>query len=342
MQKILVTGGLGFIGSHTVVQLVENGYEPIVIDNLSNSKPWIKDNIEKIIEKPLKVYTEDCNSPESLDKIFKVERDIVGVIHFAAFKAVGESVEKPVEYFDNNLGSTIKLLDAMRKYKVKSFIFSSSCSVYGNPDQLPVTETSPVKHAESPYAYTKQVCERMIKDAHVAGMTFSSVLLRYFNPIGAHPSALIGELPLGKPNNLVPVITRTAMGKIEKMMIFGNDYDTPDGTCVRDYIHVVDLAEAHVKALEYLEGVNKENHVELFNVGTGKGNTVLELLNAFEKEAKIKVNYELGDRRAGDVEKVYADCTKVNNVMKWKSKFTAEDALRDAWRWELYIKDNDR
>ena len=338
MQKILVTGGLGYIGSHTVVELANNGYEPIIIDNLSNSRPLIRENLEKILDRSLQFYREDCNDEEALEKIFSKE-GISGIIHFAAHKSVGESVEKPLMYYDNNLNSTLKLIEMMKKHDVDHFIFSSSCSVYGNPDKLPVTETSPIKHAESPYASTKQMCERIISDVHVAGAPFGSVILRYFNPIGAHPSALIGELPLGKPNNLVPVITKTAMGKIPQMQVFGDDYDTPDGTCIRDYIHVMDLASAHVKALEYLEKKNQENHLEIFNVGTGAGNSVLELLNAFEEVNHLPVNYKIAPRRPGDIEKIYADCKKVNQVIGWKAELNIQEALRNAWKWELYVKE---
>ena len=338
MPKILVTGGLGYIGSHTVVELVNNGYEPVIIDNLSNSRLIIKDNLEKILGRSIQFYQEDCSDEEVLENIFSKE-GIEGVIHFAAHKSVGESVEKPLMYYHNNLNSTLKLIEMIKKHKASSFIFSSSCSVYGNPDSLPVTESSPIKHAESPYASTKQMCERIISDVHVAKVPFGSVILRYFNPIGAHPSALIGELPLGKPNNLVPVITKTAIGKIPEMQVFGNDYNTPDGTCIRDYIHVMDLAAAHVKALEYLQQQNEENHLEIFNVGTGNGNSVLELLTAFEKANNISANYKIAPRRPGDVEKVYADCQKVNQLMGWQAKRDLKEALRDAWKWELYLKE---
>ena len=338
--KILVTGGLGFIGSHTVVQLVEHGYDPIIIDNLSNSKEWIRAHIEKIVDQPVSFYKADCNDRKALRHIFEKEENIEGVIHFAAYKAVGESVEKPLMYFDNNLGSTVKLMETMKEYEVKQFIFSSSCSVYGNPEKLPVTEDTPMQRAESPYAYTKQVCERMIEDAHQSRVPFSTVILRYFNPVGAHPSSLIGELPLNKPNNLVPVITGAAIGKYGPMTVHGDDYDTPDGSCIRDYIHVVDLADAHVKAIDFLNKQNKDNQVEIFNVGTGQGNSVLEMLNFFEEESGTKVPYSIGPRRPGDVVQVYADCTKVNTIMGWEAKLKARDALRDAWNWELYLKND--
>ncbi|HBH23310.1 MAG TPA: UDP-glucose 4-epimerase GalE [Cytophagales bacterium] len=338
--KILVTGGLGFIGSHTVVQLVEQGYDPIIIDNLSNSKEWIRAHIEKIVDQPVSFYKADCNDRKSLRHIFEKEENIEGVIHFAAFKAVGESVEKPLMYFDNNLGSTVKLMETMKEYEVKQFIFSSSCSIYGNPEKLPVTEDTPMQRAESPYAYTKQVCERMIEDAHQSRVPFRTVILRYFNPVGAHPSSLIGELPLNKPNNLVPVITGAAIGKYGPMAVHGDDYDTPDGSCIRDYIHVLDLADAHVKAIDFLNKQNNVNQVEIFNVGTGQGNSVLEMLNFFEEESGTKVPYSIGPRRPGDVVQVYADCTKVNTIMGWEAKLTARDALRDAWNWELYLKNN--
>lgn len=337
MKKILVTGGAGFIGSHTVVELHEAGFEPVILDNLANSSLTVLKGLEQITGKAFSFYQEDCNNEEALIKIFEKEESIVGVIHFAADKAVGESVQFPLKYYRNNIGSTVTLLNVMERFGVYDLVFSSSCTVYGEPDALPVTEQSPIKKAGSPYGYTKQICEQLITDYFNSVQRFSAVLLRYFNPVGAHPTALIGELPLGVPNNLVPFITQTAAGIREKLTVFGNDYNTPDGTCIRDYIHVVDLAKAHVAALNWLFGQSNKK-LEILNVGTGQGNTVLDVIQTFEKVSGQKLNYSIGPRRQGDVEKVYADSSKVNSVLNWKAELSLADSLTDAWHWEEELK----
>lgn len=336
-KKIIVTGGAGFIGSHTVVELHNSGYTPIIIDNFSNSSESVIEGIEKIIQTPVKYFKLDCNNKEQLEKLFSEEENIIGVVHFAAYKAVGESVQQPLKYYSNNVGSTVALLEVMQKYKVSNFVFSSSCTVYGEPDALPVTEKSPIKPAQSPYGNTKQICEDVLKDFIKSGVAAKVISLRYFNPIGAHPTALIGELPLGIPNNLIPFVTQTAAGWREKITVFGNDYDTADGTCVRDYIHVVDLAKAHVKALDLLSTVH-ENYYDVFNLGTGNGNTVLEVIKTFEEVNNLKLNYFIGPRREGDVEKVYASTEKANQKLKWKTELSLSQGLKDAWNWQQKLK----
>jgi UDP-glucose 4-epimerase len=332
MKKILVTGGAGYIGSHTVVELINHGYSPVIADNFSNSKPMILDGIEKITGMKPAFYKVDCASKEELRTVFEAEPNIEGVIHFAAFKAVGESVAEPLKYYHNNLGSMQVLLE----FKVSNLVFSSSCTIYGQPDSLPVTEDSPVKPANSPYGYTKQVCEQMITDVNKAANTdMGAVLLRYFNPIGAHSSAHIGELPLGVPNNLVPFITQTAAGIREKLTVFGNDYDTIDGTCIRDYIHVQDLAVAHIRAFEWLE--KNAGSCSPFNVGTGKGSTVKEVIDTFEKVSGQRLNYEVGPRRSGDVESIFASPKKANEELNWKTQKSLQNAMEDAWRWQQNI-----
>lgn len=335
-MKILVTGGTGFIGSHTVVELTNAGFEPVILDNLSNSNRAVLDGIRHILGKVPKFYEVDCRNEIALAEVFQNERPDA-IIHFAAFKAVGESVEKPLEYYDNNVGAMITLLKVMRKFNVKNFVFSSSCTVYGQPDHLPVTELSPDANAASPYGYTKVMCEQIIRDSSkVCGL--NTAILRYFNPIGAHASGHIGELPNGVPNNLVPFITQTAIGKREKLTVFGDDYNTSDGTCIRDFIHVVDLAKAHVAALNWL--VKNDNQLEIFNLGQGKGNTVLEVVKAFVKVSGQNLNYEIGPRRAGDVEQIWADVQKSEKMLQWKTQLTIEDGLKDAWNWELKLKAN--
>jgi UDP-glucose 4-epimerase len=336
-NQVFVTGGAGFIGSHTIVELIEAGYEPVVIDNFSNSKPDVLNNLKKITGREIKFYEGDCNDFGLVDKIF-AENQIQGIIHFAAYKAVGESVSEPVKYYENNINSLLVLLKVMEKHQVKNLVFSSSCTVYGQPDELPVTEQSPKKPAESPYGNTKQICEEIIEDS-VKSQKFElkALALRYFNPVGAHASALIGELPLGVPNNLIPFVTQTAAGIRDKLTVFGDDYNTPDGTCIRDYIHVVDLAKAHVKALEYLAVQNEASLFDIFNVGTGKGNSVLEVIRKFEKVNGVKLNYTIGARRPGDVEQTYGNVDKANRLMNWKAELGLEDALRDAWRWQQMI-----
>ncbi len=331
-MKVLVTGGTGFIGSHTVVELHEAGYQPVIVDNLNNSSITVLDGLKKITGIDFPFYQVDCNDREAFQAVFEKERP-EGVIHFAAYKAVGESVEKPLAYYQNNVGSLMTLLDLMRANDCPRLIFSSSCTVYGQPDALPVDETAPKKPAESPYGNTKQICEEIIEDVTKTGEFLSAVSLRYFNPIGAHPSAEIGELPIGTPNNLVPFITQSVAGIRGALTVFGNDYDTPDGSCIRDYIHVVDLAQAHVASLKFLLE-NPEVKSELFNLGTGEGNSVLEVIKTFEQANQLKVDYKIGDRRSGDVEKVYGNVDKASHILKWKTKLSLEDSLRDAWNWQ--------
>ena len=333
-KKILVTGGAGYIGSHTVVSLLEAGFEPIIVDNYCNSQAWIINQLQELTGQSIKNYELDCTDKIALEKVF-LNEDIHGVIHFAAFKAVGESVTEPLKYYQNNIGSLICIIDLMNKYKVKNLVFSSSCTVYGEADFLPVTENHPIKKAESPYGFTKQVCENMISDSLTSKKLNRAVTLRYFNPIGAHPTGLIGELPLGTPNNLVPLITQTAAGIRDCLTVFGNNYNTTDGTCVRDYIHVMDLAEAHVKSLQAME-LNKQSYT--LNIGTGKGNSVLEAIKAFEKVNNIKLNYKTGENRDGDIEQIYAETSLSETTLAWKTKRTIEDAMRDAWKWQLYIQ----
>jgi len=335
-MKILVTGGAGFIGSHTVVELHEAGFEPVIIDNLYNSNLDVLKGIKKITGKDFPFYEIDCNDIEKVRELFKKEK-FDGVIHFAAYKAVGESVEKPLGYYENNLISLLVLLRVMKEFNVDKFVFSSSCTVYGQPDALPVTESTPRKPATSPYGNTKAIAEDIIRDYVHSAPGLKAISLRYFNPIGAHESSLIGELPNGVPSNLVPFITQTAAGLRPSLTVFGSDYDTPDGTCVRDFIHVVDLAKAHLKALLLLDGQTDANYYDVFNVGTGEGYTVLNLINTFEKVNGVKLNYSIGPRREGDVEKIYAQSDKVNQVMKWYAEKSMADALRDAWNWQLKI-----
>ena len=330
MKKILVTGGLGYIGSHTVVELQAEGYDVVVVDNLSNSKEEVKARIEDISGQSLELQIADVNDTNVLESLFN-KHQFDGVIHFAAHKAVGESVEHPVMYYQNNVSGLISLLGTMEKYGVSNLIFSSSCTVYGAATDLPVTENTLIQKAESPYGTTKILGEDIIND-FAKHKDFKSILLRYFNPVGAHPSAKIGELPLGVPNNLVPYITQTAAGIREKLTVFGDDYNTEDGTCVRDYIHVVDLAKAHVKALSYCDKMSQS--LDVFNLGTGKGNTVLEVINTFEKVNGVKLNYTIGQRRGGDIEQIYADTTKVNNLLGWSAKYDIGDMMKHAWAWQ--------
>ena len=330
MKKILVTGGLGYIGSHTVVELQAEGYDVLVVDNLSNSKEEVKARIEDISGQSLELQIADVNDTNALESLFN-KHQFDGVIHFAAHKAVGESVEHPVMYYQNNVSGLISLLGTMEMYGVSNLIFSSSCTVYGAATDLPVTENTLIQKAESPYGTTKILGEEIIND-FAKHKDFKSILLRYFNPVGAHPSAKIGELPLGVPNNLVPYITQTAAGIREKLTVFGDDYNTEDGTCVRDYIHVVDLAKAHVKALSYCD--KKSQSVDVFNVGTGKGNTVLEVINTFEQVNGVKLNYKVGPRRGGDIEQIYSDTKKVNNLLGWSAQYDIADMMKHAWAWQ--------
>ncbi len=335
--EILLTGGLGFIGSHTAVELMEAGFMPVIVDNLSNSTEKVLEGIEKITGIRPVFYPDDLRNKEAVEKIFSAHPDLKGIIHFAASKYVGESVEKPLLYYENNLCSLIHLLQSALKHHVENFIFSSSCTVYGQPDELPVTENAPVKKAESPYGNTKQIGEEILEDVSKVE-NLKVISLRYFNPIGAHPSAEIGELPQGVPQNLVPFITQTAIGLREKLRIFGNDYPTPDGTAIRDYIHVMDLANAHVVALKrLLEGKNKEKF-EIFNIGTGKGTSVLEMVKSFEKATGIALPYVIDGRRPGDITAVWADTTHAEKELGWKARRSIEQALADAWRWEKKIR----
>jgi UDP-glucose 4-epimerase len=335
-MKILVTGGAGFIGSHTVVELDKAGFEPVIVDNLYNSNLNVLEGIKKITGKEFPFYEIDCNDADKVRALFEKEK-FDGVIHFAAYKAVGESVEKPLNYYENNLISLLVLLRVMKEFNVDKFVFSSSCTVYGQPERLPVTESTPRLPANSPYGNTKAIAEDIIRDHVHSGPGIKAISLRYFNPIGAHESSLIGELPNGVPSNLVPFITQTAAGLRKSLTVFGSDYNTPDGTCIRDFIHVVDLAKAHVKALDLLESQTDTNYYDVFNVGTGEGYTVLQLINTFEEVNGVKLNYTIGPRREGDVEQIYAQSDKVNNVMKWHAEKSMADALRDAWNWQLKL-----
>jgi UDP-glucose 4-epimerase len=329
---------MGYIGSHTVVELVNAGYEPIIVDDLSNSNIKIADQLSKIIGFKPKFYQFDLCDPKKVAELIAAEPDITGIIHFAAFKAVGESVKKPLKYYHNNFYSLINLLEAYNGKPV-NFVFSSSCTVYGQPDELPVTETAPIKPAQSPYGNTKQIAEEILKNAVAAGEAKKVISLRYFNPVGAHESALIGELPIGVPQNLVPFITQTAIGKREKITVFGDDYDTKDGSCVRDYIHVVDLANAHVAALKLMEKADFAGY-DVFNLGTGNGNTVLEIIAAFEQSTGMKLNYEIGPRREGDIEKVWGDVTKSTNELHWVAELGIDTMMASAWAWEKYLAKN--
>ena len=340
-EKILVTGGTGYIGSHTVVELQNAGYDVVIVDNLSNSSADVVDNIEAVSGIRPAFEQVDCLDFAGLEGVFAKYAGIKAIIHFAASKAVGESVQKPLLYYRNNIGSLIliNLLELMPKYGVEGIVFSSSCTVYGQPDVLPVTEQAPIKKAESPYGNTKQINEEIIQDTVASGAPISAILLRYFNPIGAHPTALLGELPNGVPQNLVPYIVQTAIGIREKLSIFGNDYNTPDGTCIRDYINVVDLAKAHVVAIARILEKKQKAKVEVFNIGTGRGLSVLELVHAFEKATGVKLNYQMAPRRAGDIEKVWADPALANNELGWKADTSIEDTLLSAWKWQLHLRE---
>jgi UDP-glucose 4-epimerase len=335
--KILVTGGTGYIGSHTVVELQQNGYEVVIIDNLSNSVKDVLYSIEKITGILPEFHEFDICNENLTKQFFYKNKDIAGIIHFAAFKAVGESMEQPLKYYHNNLVSLINLLTCMNEQKNNNFVFSSSCTVYGQPDILPVNEGAPFKKAFSPYGHTKQICEAII-DSTAKTYGLKAISLRYFNPIGAHKSALIGELPIGVPNNLVPFITQTAIGKRDQLHVFGNDYNTPDGTCIRDYIHVVDIAKAHVIAVERMLKNNSSLSCEVFNLGTGKGFSVLEVIHAFEKVSGVKLNYKFVDRRPGDIIKVWADTSYANKELGWKAEKGLEEMVRSAWEWEKKLK----
>lgn len=339
-QTILVTGGTGFIGSHTTVELIEAGYEVVVVDNLSNSRIEVLDGIEKITGVRPAFESIDLRDREAVDEVFKKYSSIAGIIHFAASKAVGESVQKPLPYYRNNVVSLLNLLELMPEYGVKGIIFSSSCTVYGQPkpENLPVTEDAPHQKATSPYGNTKEINEQIILDYIRSGAPIKSIVLRYFNPVGAHPSALIGELPNGVPNNLIPYVTQTAIGIRKELTIFGNDYATPDGTCIRDYIYVVDLAKAHVAAMTRVLD-KEEDAIEYFNIGTGKGNSTLEIVETFEKATGVKLNWKYGPRREGDIEKIWGDCTKANKLLEWKAETQLADVLASAWKWQLKLRE---
>lgn len=338
-ERILVTGGTGYIGSHTVIELQNAGYEVIIVDNLSNSNAGVVDNIGQVTGIRPAFEKADCLDYPAMDAIFARYPGIKGIIHFAASKAVGESVQKPLLYYRNNIVSLVNVLELMPKHGVEGIIFSSSCTVYGQPDELPVTEQAPIKKAESPYGNTKQINEEIIRDAANSGMPFSAILLRYFNPIGAHPTALVGELPNGVPQNLVPYLTQTAIGIREALNVFGNDYNTPDGSCIRDFINVVDLAKAHVAAMRRILEKKQKEQVEVFNIGTGRGVSVLELVNAFEKATGVKLNYRIAGRRAGDIEQVWADPGLANRELGWKAETGLEDTLLSAWKWQLELRE---
>ena len=340
MARILVTGGTGYIGSHTVVELMQQGYDVTIVDNLSNSSVDVLDGISAIVGRRPEFANIDCNDYVSMETVFKQYPDIVGVIHFAASKAVGESVEKPLMYYRNNIGSLITLLEVMRRYHVYNIVFSSSCTVYGQPDKdhLPVDETAPIQKALSPYGNTKQINEDIIYDEAHADSSLHATILRYFNPIGAHPSALIGELPNGVPNNLLPFVTQTAAGLRAELKVFGDDYNTPDGSCIRDYIYVVDLAKAHVKAVERMLAGTPTEQVEVFNLGTGRGLSVLEIVRDFVEATGVNVPYQIVGRREGDIEKVWANPKKANEVLGWKADTPVKDVLVSAWNWEKHLR----
>ncbi len=333
MGTILVTGGCGYIGAHTIVDLLENGFEVVSADNLSRASEHSLSGIEKITGKKIKNYCVDLTDAKATENIFIENPSIIGIIHFAAYKAVGESVEKPLEYYENNIFSLVHLLKMAVKYNAKHFIFSSSCTVYGNPDAIPVTEQTELKPAASPYGATKQMGETIVRDTAFV-QPLSTILLRYFNPVGAHPSTAIGELPIGRPQNLVPAITQTAIGKLDTMNVYGDDYDTRDGSCIRDYIHVCDIAHAHTLALQYSIKNNQVKSCEVFNLGTGNGITVLEAIKAFEKVAGVSLNYKIGPRRAGDIVAIYANNDFAVKKLGWEIKYSLEDMMRTAWAWE--------
>jgi UDP-glucose 4-epimerase len=340
MNKILVTGGCGYIGAHTIVDLIENGFNPVSIDNNSRSTNSLLVGIKEITGVQVKNYKVDLGNFDDTFAVFQENPDIKGIIHFAAYKAVGESVEKPLMYYENNLVSLINVLKCAKEFDVPHFIFSSSCTVYGSPDKIPVTEESPIKPAESPYGATKQMGEQIVTDTtNSSGL--KSILLRYFNPVGAHPSALIGELPLGKPENLVPAITQTAIGKIKQLTVFGDDYDTRDGSCIRDYVHVCDIAHAHTLALQHLMKDANATDCEVYNLGTGNGVSVLEAINAFEKVSGVQLNYKIGPRRPGDIVAIYANNSLAKEKLNWQPKYSLDKMMSTAWKWQLKLQDDE-
>lgn len=339
MAKILVTGGCGYIGSHTIVDLITNGYEVISVDNNSRSNPGILDGVEKITGKKVKNYKVDLCNFDDTHAVFQENEDIEGIIHFAAYKAVGESVEKPLMYYENNLNSLLNLLKCVQEFEIPYFVFSSSCTVYGSPDHIPVVEATPIKPAESPYGATKQMGEQILTSFAQISKITNIIILRYFNPVGAHPSIEIGELPIGRPQNLVPAITQTAIGKLPKMQVFGDDYETRDGSCLRDYIHVSDISHAHTLAIQFLENEKNLGNYEIFNLGTGNGVTVLEAIRSFEKISGVKLNYEIGPRRAGDIMAIYANNDHAVKSLGWEIQYGIDDMMRTAWQWELKLKE---
>lgn len=339
MSKILVTGGTGYIGSHTVVELLNAGYTPVIIDNLSNSNIGILNQIEKITGVRPEFHQIDLNDTQKVNAFVEENTDITGIIHFAAYKAVGESVQQPLKYYSNNFFSLLNVLNAYAEKPI-NLVFSSSCTVYGQPDVLPVTEAAPVKKAESPYGNTKQIAEEILAETAKAASNYNFIALRYFNPVGAHETALIGELPIGVPQNLVPFITQTAIGKRDHLTVFGADYDTPDGSCIRDYIHVVDLAKAHVAAIKLLEKGNPNGNYDVFNIGTGNGYSVLEAIKAFENASGKPLNYQVGPRRDGDIIQVWGDVTKSEKELGWKAALGIDEMMASSWAWEQYLKEN--
>jgi UDP-glucose 4-epimerase len=339
VKKVIVTGGAGYIGSHTCVALVEAGYLPVVVDNFCASDRRLLPRLRELTGRGFPVHELDCRDRAGLARVFQIEAPVFGVIHFAAHKSVGVSVRQPREYYDNNVGSLLALLSVLEQAGVPGLVFSSSCTVYGQPEQLPVTEASPIRRAESPYGRTKQICESLIQDVVGSGSALRAVTLRYFNPIGAHPSGRIGELPIGKPETLAPYITQTAAGLREELVVFGNDYPTPDGTCVRDYLHVNDLAAAHVAAFDWMEQQPAESFHEVFNVGTGKGTSVLGAIQAFEAVSGIALRHRFGPRRSGDAAEVYASVEKAERVLGWRARLGIREAMRDAWKWQQALQD---
>lgn len=338
--KVLVTGGTGYIGSITSTELIEQGYEVVIVDNLSNSERETLNRIEAITGILPHFYEQDLQDQNSIERILSDHSDIIGIIHFAAAKAVGESVDMPLHYYRNNLLPLLNILESMKTHKVENIVFSSSCTVYGQPDELPVTEKAPVKPAESPYGYTKQVNENMLRDTVRANKGINGIALRYFNPIGAHPSGQLGELPLGVPDNLMPFITQTAIGLREELKVFGDDYNTPDGSCIRDYIHVVDLAKAHIVALERMLSGNSKTEYEVFNIGTGNGVSVFEAIESFERTSGVKLKYEVVARRPGDIEQIWANTDYANNELGWKATLSLDQMTASAWRWEQNYRNN--
>ncbi|MDD3019688.1 MAG: UDP-glucose 4-epimerase GalE [Alphaproteobacteria bacterium] len=340
MKKVLVTGGAGYIGSHTVVELQNAGYVPVVIDNFSNSKRLVIDQIEKITGKRPALHVIDMCDHDALKNFFANHTDISDIIHFAAFKSVGKSIEEPLEYYRNNLDSLVNLLELLQNRTV-NLIFSSSCIVYGEATDLPVTESTELKEATSPYGSTKRMSERILEDVANTSSNYNIISLRYFNPVGAHASAMIGEFPLDTPQNLVPIVTQKAVGKRDDLTIYGNSYDTPDGTAMRDFIHVVDLAKAHIAALKFLERKQSATNYNIFNVGAGKGYTVFEVIKAFESSTGVKLDYKIGPRRSGDISRIYSDPSKAEKELGWKAELSIDDMMKSAWAWECYLRDND-